>query len=140
MSSDTLTETVIGCAYTVANALGNGFLEKVYENALTHELRKRGVQVEQQRAIPVYYDQVVVGEYLADLLVGDSIVVELKAVKSIEDIHKAQCINYLKATGLQICMLINFGRPKVQIRRLMNSHPHADSDSGASCKEGSFLQ
>ncbi len=121
MHSEELTETIIGCAYTVSNALGNGFLEKVYENALAHELRKKGLRVEQQRAIPVYYDQVVVGEYLADLLVGDSILVELKTVKNIEDIHKAQCIHYLKATGLQICLLINFGTPRVQIKRIVNN-------------------
>jgi GxxExxY protein len=121
MKSDELTETIIGCAYTVANALGNGFLEKVYENALAHELRKRGLRVEQQRAIPVYYDEVAVGDYLADLLVEDSILVELKAVKSIEDVHKAQCIHYLKATGLPICLLINFGTPRVQIKRIVNN-------------------
>lgn len=123
MHSDGLTETVIGCAYAVANALGNGFLEKVYENALAHELTKKGLLVEQQRPISVQYDGVTVGEYVADLLVEGEVLVELKAARDIEDIHKAQCINYLKATGLAICLLINFGRPKVQIRRLMNSHP-----------------
>jgi GxxExxY protein len=101
------------------------FLEKVYENALAHELRKKGLQVEQQRAIPVYYDKVVVGEYLADLLVEGSVLVELKAVKNIEDIHKAQCIHYLKATGLMMCLLINFGTPKVQIKRIVNNLNHS---------------
>ena len=125
MRYEELTETIIGCAYTVANTLGSGFLEKVYENALTHELRKKGLQVEQQRAIPVYYDKVVVGEYLADLLVEGSVLVELKAIKNIEDIHKAQCIHYLKATGLMICLLINFGTPKVQIKRIVNSLNHS---------------
>ena len=125
-----LTERIIGCAYTGANALGNGFLEKVYENALAHELRKRGLHVEQQRPIPVYYDQVVVGEYVADLLVANEILVELKAVKTIEDIHKAQCINYLKATGLEICLLINFGTPKVEIRRLTTGRTRADGAEG----------
>ena len=120
-----LTETIIGCAYGVANVLGNGFLEKVYENALAHELRKRGFQVEQQRAIPVYYDQVVVGEYLGDLLVEHNVLVELKAVKNIEDIHKAQCIHYLKATGLQLCLLINFGTPRVQVKRIVNNVAHS---------------
>ena len=130
MHSDELTETIIGCAYDVANGLGNGFLEKVHENALAHELRKRGLAVEQQWPVPVYYDQVVVGEYIADLLVANQIVVELKAIKTIEDIHKAQCINYLKATGLTVCLLINFGTPKVQIRRLMNSRPRAEGADG----------
>jgi GxxExxY protein len=119
MNSDVLTETIIGCAYTVANALGNGFLEKVYENALTHELRKMNLKVEQQPAIPVHYDSVVVGEYLADLLVDERVLVELKAVKALEDIHKAQCLHYLKATGKEICLLINFGTPRVQIKRIV---------------------
>ena len=130
MYSDELTETIIGCAYNVANVLGNGFLERVYENALAHELRKKGLLVEQQRPMSVQYDGVTVGEYLADLLVEAKVLVELKAVKQIEDIHKAQCINYLKVTGLEICLLINFGTPKVQIKRLMNSHPRADGAKG----------
>jgi GxxExxY protein len=121
MSSDTLTETIIGCAYTVANGLGNGFLEKVYENALAHELKKKGLKVEQQCPIPVHYDSIIVGEYLADLLVEGKVVVELKAVRAIEDIHKAQCLHYLKATGQQVCLLINFGTPKIQIRRIVNN-------------------
>lgn len=128
MHSEELTEIIIGCAYTVANALGNGFLEKVYENALAHELRKKGFQVEQQRAIPVYFDQVVVGEYFADLLVEESVVVELKAVKNIDDIHKAQCIHYLKATGLMLCLLINFGTPRVQIKRIVNNLNHSRTE------------
>ena len=122
MLSEGLTETIIGCAYTVANTLGNGFLEKVYENALAYELMKHGLHVEQQRPIPVYYDQVSVGEYLADIVVEGSVLVELKAAKDIEDIHKAQCIHYLKATGLTICLLINFGNPKLQIKRIVNNH------------------
>jgi GxxExxY protein len=125
MQSDELTETIIGCAYTVANTLGTGFLEKVYENALVHELTKHGLRVEQQRPIPVYYDQVIVGEYLADMVVEGSILVELKTAKTIEDIHKAQCIHYLKATGLTLCLLINFGTTKLQIKRIVNNHANA---------------
>ena len=122
MLSEGLTETIIGCAYTVANTLGNGFLEKVYENALFHELRKHGLHVEQQRPIPVYYDQLIVGDYLADIVVEESVLVELKAAKDIENVHKAQCIHYLKATGLTVCLLINFGTPKLQIKRIVNNH------------------
>jgi len=122
--SEGLTEKIIGCAFEVGNVLGNGFLEKIYENALAHELRKKGLKVEQQQAIPVYYDQIAVGEYVADLLVEESIIVELKAVKNIEDIHRAQCIHYLKATGLKLCLLINFGTPKVQIKRIVNNLDH----------------
>ena len=130
MHSDRLSETIIGCAYAVANTLGSGFLEKVYENALAHELRKKGLHVEQQFPISVKYDGVVVGEYVADMLVEAKILVELKAVKEIEDMHKAQCINYLKATGLSTCILINFGTPRIQIKRLVN-HPSRPQAEGA---------
>jgi len=93
---DDITEKVIGCAYNVANALGSGFLEKVYENALAHELRKSGLAVQQQKHVSVIYDGIVVGDYTADLLVQESVVVELKTAKTLEDIHIAQCLNYLQ--------------------------------------------
>jgi len=112
---------IIGCAFTVANALGSGFLEKVYENALAHELRKAGLKTEQQQAINVAYDGVIVGEYLADLLVEGSVIVELKAAKALDDVHLAQCLNYLKATGLPLCLLLNFGSPKLEIKRVVHS-------------------
>ncbi|MBT0651648.1 GxxExxY protein [Geomobilimonas luticola] len=114
-----LTEKIIGCAYSVANTLGSGFLEKVYENALAHELRKRGINTKQQAGMNVYYDGIIVGEYVADLLV-ENVLVELKAVKSLDNIHMAQCMNYLKATGLQVCLLINFGSPRIEIKRVIN--------------------
>lgn len=116
---DSITERVIGCAYTVANTLGSGFLEKVYENALSHELRKSGLQVEQQLPIAVRYDGVVVGEYIADMQIGGSVLVELKVARALDDVHMAQCLNYLKATGHRICLLINFGSPKVEVRRIV---------------------
>lgn len=118
--SDALTEAVIGAAYDVANALGSGFLERVYENALVHELRKRGISVEQQKAIQVIYDGVVVGEYVADLVVESQVIVELKAVKQLDNIHQAQCMNYLKATGLSVALLVNFGAPRVEVKRIVN--------------------
>ena len=111
-----ITEKIIRCVYVVANTLGNGFLEKVYENALAHELRKFSLLVEQQKGIKIVYEGVVVGDYMAGLLVQKEVLVDLKAVKS----HVAQCLNYLKATGLKGCLLLNFGTPKVEIRRLMN--------------------
>ena len=114
-----LTEAIIGCSYTVANTRGSGFLEKVYENALAHELRKAGLKVLQQHPITVMYDGSVVGEYVADLLVEDSVIVELKAVKTLDDVHTAQALNYLNATGLRVCLLINFGRPRLQVKRLV---------------------
>jgi len=114
-----ITEKIIGCAYKVANELGCGFLEKVYENALAHEIRKIVLKVEQQKKIKVYYDKVEVGIYEPDLLVENAVIVELKTVKSLEDSHKAQCLNYLKATGLKICLLINFGNPRVEVKRVI---------------------
>jgi GxxExxY protein len=116
---DGITEKIIGCAYTVGNALGNGFLEKVYENALAHELRKTGLAVKQAHDLKVWYDSVIVGVYEADLLVEDCVLVELKAVQGLDDIHYAQCLNYLKATGLQVCLLVNFGKPKVEVKRVV---------------------
>jgi GxxExxY protein len=115
-----ITERVIGCAYVVSNTLGHGFLEKVYENALAHELRKAGLAVVQQRGIKIRYDGVVVGDYVADLLVEGAVLVELKAVKILDDVHVARCLNYLKATGLKICLLFNFGTSKVQLRRIVH--------------------
>jgi len=115
-----VTDLVIGCAFTVANALGVGFLEKVYENALAHELQKHGLRVDQQHGIDVYYDGIVVGKYEADLLVEGCVIVELKAVRALDDVHAAQCLNYLKATRLSVCLLINFANPKLEIRRIVH--------------------
>src|SRR5687768_15430833 len=116
---NSITETVIGCAYRVLNKLGCGFLEKVYENSLAYEIRNAGLEVQQQYPILIRYEGVVVGEYIADLLVERIVVVEVKAVKALDDIHKAQCINYLKATGLPVCLLMNFGGTKFELKRLM---------------------
>jgi GxxExxY protein len=118
---DELTSAIIGCVYKVANSLGPGFLEKVYENALAHELRKNGFFVEQQRVIQVLYDGVVVGDYCADLVVENAVVLELKAIKALDEIHLAQCMNYLKATGFRVCLLVNFGCVNVQIKRVVNN-------------------
>jgi GxxExxY protein len=114
-----LSERIIGSAIAVANTLGVGFLEKVYENALAHELCKKGLSVEQQHGVIVRYDDVVVGEYTVDLLVDNCVLVELKAVRVLDDIHRAQCLNYLRATGHQLCLLINFGNPRLEIKRLV---------------------
>lgn len=114
-----ITEAVIGCAYRVGNALGPGFLEKVYENALALELRKSGLQADQQIPVKVHYDGVVVGDYVADLLVGGAVIVELKAVKRLDASHAAQGLNYLKATGYKVCLLLNFGTPRVEVKRLV---------------------
>lgn len=115
-----LSEQVIGCAFAVSNTLRSGFLGKVYENALAYELRKAGLAVAQQRAATVLHDGVAVGSYSADLLVENVVLVELKATKVIDAMHSAQCLNYLKATGLWLCLLLNFGNPRLGIKRLVN--------------------
>ena len=115
-----ITESIIGCAFRVANTLGCGFLEKVYENAMSHELTKCGMVIRQQAPLTVHYDDTIVGHYTADLLVDDQVIVELKAVKALDEVHMAQGLNYLKATHLPVCLLINFGRPKIQIKRLVS--------------------
>jgi GxxExxY protein len=98
LSLGPVTERIIGCACRVANALGHGLVEKVYENALAHEMRKCGLGVVQQRAIVVFYHDVIVGEYTADLLVEDQVIVELKVVSALSDVHVPQCRNDLRAT------------------------------------------
>jgi GxxExxY protein len=116
---DGITKEIISCGYKVSNALGCGFLEKVYENALALELRKAGLKTDQQHDISVHYDGTLVGEYSADLLVERKVIVELKAAKTLDDVHLAQCMNYLKATGLSVCLLLNFGRPKLEVKRIV---------------------
>jgi len=114
-----LTEKIIGCAYRVSNELGCGFLEKVYENAMVVALRQSGVQVQQQQVrFVVLFDGVEVGEYIADLVVEGCVILELKVVKGLDEIHDAQCINLLRVTRLPICLLMNSAKPKVEIRRL----------------------
>ena len=114
-----LSKRIIGCAHTLLHALGTGFLEKVYENALVPELRKSGLAVSQQHPMLVRYDGIVVGDYTVDLLVERIVLVELKAAKAIDEIHRAQCLNYLKATGLHLCLLLNFGKPRLEIKRIV---------------------
>lgn len=114
-----LTGQIIGCAQTVLHVLGTGFVEKVYERALVHELGKAGLAVSQQHPMTVRYDGIVVGEFTVDLLVEQSVLVELKVAKAIDDIHRAQCLNYLKASGLFLCLLLNFGKPRLEIKRIV---------------------
>lgn len=114
-----LSKRTIGCALTVLHVLGTGFLEKVYENALLHEPRKAGPVVSQQNRMVVQYDGVVVGECMVDLLVEDIVLVELKVAKAIDEIHLAQGLIYLKAAGLHLCLLLNFGRPRLEIKRIV---------------------
>ena len=119
---NSLTERIIGCAFTVANTMKCGYMEKVYENSLAHELTKNRLRVTQQYGVTVHYDGVIVGMYTADLLVESVVLVELKAVKALDANHSVQCLNYLVATGLEVCLLLNFGNPRLEIRRLVNGH------------------
>lgn len=112
-------ERIISCVYRVSNTLGAGFLEKVYENALAIELRKNGHKVEQQHLIEVLYNGELVGDYAADLLVDEKVIIELKTTRALDGVHTAQCINYLKATGHKLCLLINFSKPRAEIKRIM---------------------
>ena len=116
MKDDDLTQAIIGCAYTVHNTLGPGFLEKVYENALRIELEKLGLAVKQQEQINVTYNGQVVGEYYADLWVDERVVIELKAAETVAKRHEVQLVNYLAATGIDCGLLLNFG-PSVQVKR-----------------------
>ena len=115
-----LTYKVIGAGMKVHTALGHGFLEKVYENALMVMLRKSGIMVEQQVPVKVHFEGVVVGDYYADILVENKLIIELKAAESINKVHKAQTLNYLKATGLDIALIFSFGAPSFEHFRLIN--------------------
>lgn len=116
MREDDLTRTIIGCAYKVHNALGTGFLEKVYENALRIELSKFGFSIKQKQPISVLYDGEVVGDYFPDLWVNDRIIIEVKAVQNLSKEHEVQLVNYLTATGVNDGLLINFGA-SVEVKR-----------------------
>jgi GxxExxY protein len=114
-----LSYRIVGLAMEVHNQLGYGFLEKVYENSLMILLREHGIKAEQQKQVPVYFHNELVGDYYADILVEDKIVLELKSVEKIIDAHKAQTLNYLKATSLRLAILINFGKEKLEYERLV---------------------
>jgi len=123
MEINDITYAVRGAVFEVNRALGAGFLEKVYENALLVELRKRGLKADSQVPIKVSYKEEVVGEYIADILVEDKVIVELKAVESLEKIHEAQLLNYLRATGIQVGLLVNMKHPKAEIKRMVFNLP-----------------
>jgi GxxExxY protein len=117
MKYEQLTNKIIGAAYTVYNRMGFSFLESVYENCLLIELHKSGITAENQTEILVKYDDKVVGEFKADLLVENQIVVELKSIRALLPVHEVQLVNYLMATGKEVGLLINFGEKGVQIKR-----------------------
>ncbi len=117
-----LTRSIIGCAFDVINELGHGFLESVYENALILALEDTGLTVESQKAIDVSFRGRTVGNFYADLMVEDKVIVELKAVSTLTPEHNAQVINYLNATGIRVGLLINFGKQRLQYKRLTPSN------------------
>jgi len=118
---EALVEKVIGAAYEVGNVLGAGFLERIYERALMEELALRGVAVKAQAPFPVAYKGKHIGTYAADLVVADRLLVEVKCVDQFSNEHLAQCINYLKVSGLHLALLINFRHPKVEWRRVVHN-------------------
>ncbi|MCP4666040.1 MAG: GxxExxY protein [Deltaproteobacteria bacterium] len=119
MDINELTYLINGAIFEVNRVLGAGFLEKVYENALFVELRNRGLKVESQAPINVKYKGEEVGVYFADMVVQDRVILELKAVDSLQKIHEAQLLNYLKATGYKVGLLVNFKHPKAEIKRFV---------------------
>jgi GxxExxY protein len=122
MEHEKLTQKIIGCAMTVHRALGPGFLESVYQNALGHELRKAGLNTECEKAIQVTYDGVVVGNFSADMLVEDEVLIENKAVQTLVVAHEVQLVNYLTATGIETGLLLNFGAGRLEFKRKTKSY------------------
>jgi GxxExxY protein len=116
---DTLTESVLGAVFEVSNTLGAGFLEKVYQRALLHELRLRGIRAAAEVSFSVTYKGHAVGQYFADILVEDVLVIELKCAERLSNEHTAQCLNYLRASCRTLCLLINFQKPKVEWKRIV---------------------
>ncbi len=119
MEKGTLSDRVLACAVKVHKTLGVGFLEKVYENALMIELKKAGILAEQQKPTPIYYEGELVGDYVADIVVENALIIELKAVSAFCNEYSACCLNYLKATNLPVCLLLNFGKTTLQIKRFV---------------------
>ena len=120
MLHEELTETVLAACFEVANELGSGFVESVYEKALLIALRDKGIAAKSQIPLKVVFRGEIVGDFLANILVEDKVILELKAVKALLPEHQAQVVNYLKATGIEVGLLINFGNPRVEYRRLYN--------------------
>jgi GxxExxY protein len=129
MEVNDITYAVNGAAFEVNRILGPGFLEKVYQNALMVELKERGMQAKSQVPIRVQYKGNEVGEYFADILVEDEVIIELKTVEKLSKIHEAQLLNYLKATSIKVGLLINFYHPKVEIKRIVLNLPEGHGNN-----------
>ena len=120
MTIDELTYKINGCAMKVHNTLGNGFQEVIYQRCLAIEMKRAGLEFEREKEQKIYYDQFEVGTRRADFVVENSVIIELKALTNLEDVHLAQAINYLEAYNLEVGLLINFGTPRLQFHRLQN--------------------
>ena len=126
-----LTEKIIGEAFKVYNILGSGFLEKVYNNALCKKLRECGLDIKCEFPIKVFFEGEIIGNYCCDIMVNDLVIVELKAIETLAKIHEVQLVNYLKATDLEVGLLINFGE-KIEIKRKVLTKNHKKSALSAS--------
>ena len=125
---DNLTHSVIGCAYTVYNTLGFGFLESVYEKSLLIELQKQSILVRSQEPIKVYYNNQIVGDFYADIIIGNQLIIELKSVANLNVPHEVQLVNYLHATSIENGLLINFGPEKVEVKRKYRTYNKTRQD------------
>jgi GxxExxY protein len=123
-----ITYAINGAIFEVNRLLGPGFLEKVYEKALLIELKIRGLKAESQVPITVFYKEIAVGEYVADILVEDKVIIELKTVEKLDKVHEAQLLNYLKATGIRVGLLVNFKHPRAEIKRMVLNLPEGHDD------------
>ena len=121
MKHEELTEKIIGCAYAVYNALGSGYLESVYRKSLLIELKKAGLSATSEWPIKVYYDDVIVGNFFADVIVEGKVIIELKAVTQLVKAHEVQLVNYLTATKTDVGLLINFGPANVEVKRKLRT-------------------
>ncbi len=117
MEYSELTEKIIGCAHSVYNKMGFGYLESVYEKCMLIELRKASLKVESQKSLTVFYENETVGEFIADIIVNDTIILELKSAKQIIKAHEVQLVNYLVATGKPVGLILNFSESKVEVKR-----------------------
>jgi GxxExxY protein len=128
MNKNDITYAINGAAFEVNRILGSGFLEKVYEKALLIELNRRGLNTESQVPVKVFYKKEVVGEYIVDILVEKKVIVELKTVEKFDRVHEAQLLNYLKASGIKVGLLINFKHPKVEVKRMVLNLPEENDN------------
>lgn len=128
MKYKSLTEKISGCAYRVYNVMGFGFLESVYEKCLLIELNKAELKAQAQQPIAVFYDSEIVGEFVADVIVEDLVILELKSVRQVVTAHEVQLVNYLTATDKDVGLLINFGEKKVEVKRKVRQLPEDSSE------------